>query len=78
MKKILAVLFFICLAIVLAYGGISYWIGGQALKLNDQMIARINDSDWTEVSTTTCQHGLFQLQGCDQRPLNPTRGRRFD
>ncbi len=59
MKKIFTALFFICLAIVLAYGGLSYWVGGQALKLNDQLAAQINNSNWTEVSTQSSHRGLF-------------------
>jgi len=59
MKKILAALLFICLAMVLAYGGACYWVGGQALRQNDQLIAQINGYNFIEASNKSYDRGLF-------------------
>jgi len=60
MKKILAALLLVGLVIVLAYGGASYWVGEQALKQHDLLIAQINRSDWVEALSKSYERGLFR------------------
>ncbi len=59
MKKILTALLFICLAIVLAYGGACYWVGGQAQRQHDELIAQINGYNFIEASTKSYDRGVF-------------------
>jgi uncharacterized protein YdgA (DUF945 family) len=60
MKKILTALLVICLAIVLAYGSASYWVGGQALIQHDQLIAQINNYNFVEAANKSYDRGLFR------------------
>ncbi|MGA2404255.1 MAG: YdgA family protein [Syntrophobacteraceae bacterium] len=59
MKKTLTALLFVCLAVVLAYGGASYWVGGQARKQHDLLIEQINRSNYLDVSSKSYERGLF-------------------
>lgn len=59
MKKTLAIVLFLCLALVAAYGAASYWIGGQARNQHDLLIAQINRSNYVEASVKSYERGLF-------------------
>jgi uncharacterized protein YdgA (DUF945 family) len=59
MKKIFTVFLFVCLALVAAYGAACYWIGGQAQKQHDLLIAKINGSIYLEASIKSYERGLF-------------------
>ncbi len=59
MKKTLRIFLFLCLALVVAYGAASYWIGGQARNQHDLLIARINSSNCLEASIKSYERGLF-------------------
>jgi uncharacterized protein YdgA (DUF945 family) len=59
MKKILTALLFVCFAVALAYGGASYWVGGQARKQHDLLIDRINRANYLDVSSKNYERGLF-------------------
>jgi uncharacterized protein YdgA (DUF945 family) len=59
MKKIFTAILFFCLAIILAYAGASYWIGGQALQQHQRLMAQINGYDFVEVSNKSYERGLF-------------------
>ncbi len=59
MKKTLRVLLFVCLALVVAYGAAGYWLGGQARKQHDLLIAQINSLNYLEASVKSYERGLF-------------------
>jgi uncharacterized protein YdgA (DUF945 family) len=59
MKKTLRIFLFVCLALVVAYGAASYWIGGQARNQHDLLIAQINSSNCLEASIKSYERGLF-------------------
>jgi len=60
MKKTLIISLSICLVLVAAYGAAVYWIGEQALKQHDQLIAQINHSNYLEASPVNYERGLFR------------------
>ena len=59
MKKNLRIFLFVCLALVVAYGAASYWIGGKARNQHDLLIAQINSSNYMEASIKSYERGLF-------------------
>jgi uncharacterized protein YdgA (DUF945 family) len=59
MRKIITALLFICLGIVLAYGGACYWIGGQVLIQHNQMLAQVNGYNFVEASNKGYDRGIF-------------------
>ncbi|MGA2938569.1 MAG: YdgA family protein [Syntrophobacteraceae bacterium] len=59
MKKTLTIFFFVCLALVVAYGAASCWVGGQARNQHDMLIAQINRSNYMEASVKSYERGLF-------------------
>jgi len=59
MKKTLRIFLFVCLALVVAYGAASYWIGGQARNQHDLLIAQINSLNYLEASIKSYERGLF-------------------
>ena len=59
MKTTLKALLFVCLAVVLAYVGASYWVGEQARKQHDLLIEQINRSNYVDVSSNSYERGLF-------------------
>jgi uncharacterized protein YdgA (DUF945 family) len=59
MKKPLTIFLFVCLALVVAYGSASYWIGGQARNQHDLLIAQINSANYMEASIKSYERGLF-------------------
>ena len=71
MKKTLAALLFICLAVALAYGGASYWIGEQARKQHDLLIARINRANYLDVSSKSYERGIFSSTASTTVSLTP-------
>lgn len=60
MKKTLTIFLSVCLALVLAYGGVSYWVGVQAREFHDRGIARINSSGYLKASVKSYERGLFR------------------
>ncbi len=71
MKKTLTALLFICLAVALAYGGASYWIGEQARKQHDLFIARINRANYLDVSIKSYERGIFSSTASTTVSLTP-------
>ena len=75
MKKTLRIFLFLCLTLVVAYGAASYWIGGQARKQHDLLIAQINSSNYMEASTNSYERGLFSSRALTTLTLMlPERG----
>ncbi len=76
MKKIVVIFVVRLLILALAYGGASYWVGGRALKLHDQSIARINGSKGLKASVVSYQRGLFKSTALTRLTLLlPRKGR---
>ncbi len=71
MKKTLTIFLFVCLALVLAYGGASYSIGRQARKQHDLLIAQINSSNYLEASIKSYERGLFSSRALTTFTLIP-------
>ncbi len=59
MKKTLRIFLFVCLALVVAYGAASYWIGGLARNQHDLLIAQLNSSNCLDASIKSYERGLF-------------------
>ena len=59
MKKNLKIFLFVCLALVVAYGAVSYWIGGKARNQHDLMIAQVNRSNYMEASIKSYERRSF-------------------
>jgi uncharacterized protein YdgA (DUF945 family) len=59
MKKTLRIFLLVCLALVVAYGAASYWIGGLARKQYDLLIAQTNSTNYLDASTKSYERGLF-------------------
>ncbi len=75
MKKILTALSFVCLAVALAYGGVSHWVGGQARRQHDLLIEQINRSNYLYVSTKSYERGIFSSTAVTTVTVAPsTRG----
>jgi hypothetical protein len=70
MKKTLTALLFLCFVAALAYGGASYWVGGQARKQHDLLLDRINRANYLDVSSKSYERGLFSSTA----PLPSPRG----
>ncbi|MGO9374984.1 MAG: DUF945 family protein, partial [Syntrophobacteraceae bacterium] len=71
MKKTLTALLFICLAAALAYGGASYWVGGQAQKQHDLLIAQINRVNYLDISSKSYQRGIFSSTASTNVTVTP-------
>ncbi len=74
MKKTLTALLFVCLALALAYGGASYWVGGEARKQHDLLIARINHANYLDVSSKSYERGLFSSTASTTVTVTPRSG----
>ena len=74
MKKTLTALLFICLAAALAYGGASYWVGGQAQKQHDLLIAQINRANYLDVSSKSYERGIFSSTASTNVTVTPREG----
>jgi uncharacterized protein YdgA (DUF945 family) len=59
MKKTFIILLFVCLALFVAYGAASYWLGGHARNQHELLIAKINGSKYLDASTKSYERGLF-------------------
>lgn len=76
MKKTMAIVVSVFVILALAYGGASYWVGGRALKLHDQSIARINGSKGLKASVVSYRRGLFKSTALTKLTLLlPRKGR---
>jgi len=59
MKKPLTIFLLSCVALALAYGAASYWVGERARQQYDQMVERINQTNYLKGSTKSYERGLF-------------------
>ena len=69
MKKTLRIFLFVCLALVVAYGAASYWMGGLARNQHDLLIAQINSSNYLEASIKSYERGLFSSRALTEFTL---------
>ncbi|MDR3568867.1 MAG: YdgA family protein [Syntrophobacteraceae bacterium] len=76
MKKTVAIVVSVLLALALCYVGVSYWIGGRALQFHDQSIARINGSKGLKAEVLSYKRGLFSSRALTKLTLVlPRQGR---